>query len=143
VLLERDGFVGEGSGDGHLGIGYELALSCVDRSGFGEEAVARLRRRAREAQEVRPGVWSMLVVDADPYFRAERLLPRPAVALEPAFSILVVLDGEGRLETEHGGEVLLARGDTVLVPYASGAGRVAGSVEAIRCLPPALDGVFS
>jgi mannose-6-phosphate isomerase len=139
VLLERDGFVGEGRGDGHLGIGYDLALSCVDRSGFGEETVARLRRRAREAQEIRPGVWSVLLADADPYFRAERLLPQPTARLEPAFSILVVLDGEGRLETEHGGELPLAQGDTVLVPYASGAGRVAGPVEAIRCLPPALD----
>ena len=137
VLLEWDGFAVDGHADGHLGIGYDLALSCVDRSGFGEEALARLRRGADEAREVRQGVWSVLVADADPYFRAERLLPRPSATLEPAFSILVVLDGKGLLETEHGGELALARGATVLVPYASGPGRVSGKVEAIRCLPPA------
>jgi mannose-6-phosphate isomerase len=137
VLLEWKGFDVDGPADGHLRLGYEVALACVDRSGFGEEALARLRRSAGAARELRPGVWSVLVADADPYFRAERLLPRPVAALEAAFSILVVLDGEGRLETEHGGELPLARGDTILVPYASGAGRVAGAVEAIRCLPPA------
>ncbi len=137
VLLEWDGFAVDGRADGHLGIGYDLALSCVDRSGFGEEALARLRRRAGEAREVRPGVWNVLVADADPYFRAERLLPRPSATLEPVFSILVVLDGVGRLETEHGGELPLARGDTVLAPYASGPGRISGEVEAIRCLPAA------
>ena len=137
VLLEWDGFAVDALADGHLGLGYELALSCVDRSGFGEEAVARLRRGAGEARELRRGAWSVLVVDADPYFRAERLLPRPNATLEPAFSILVVLDGKGRLETEHGGELPLARGATVLVPYASGPGRISGELDAIRCLPPA------
>ena len=138
VLLERGGFV-TGPADGHLGIGYDLALTCVDRSGFGEETIARLRRRAAEAREVRPGVWNVLLTDADPYFRAERLLPRPSASLEPAFSIVVVVDGAGRLETDHGGVVPLVRGDTVLVPHASGAGRIDGPVEAIRCLPPLLD----
>lgn len=137
VLLEWDGFSVDGRADGHLAIGYELALSCVDRSGYGEETLARLRRRADEARELRPGVWSVFVADADPYFRAERVLPRPSAALEAAFSILVVLDGVGRLETEDGGELTLARGATVLVPHASGRGRISGEVDAIRCLPPA------
>src|SRR5262249_34244097 len=123
VLLEWDGFAVDGRADGHLGIGYDLALSCVDRSGFGEEALAQLRRRAHEAREVRPGVWSVFVAGAERYFRAERVVPRPTATLEPAFSILVVLDGTGRLETERGGKLMLARGATVLVPYASGRGR--------------------
>jgi mannose-6-phosphate isomerase len=59
------------------------------------------------------------------------------VGLEPSFSILVVLAGTGRLETEHGGELPLTRGDTVLVPYAGGAASVSGPVEVVRCLPPA------
>jgi mannose-6-phosphate isomerase len=138
VLLEWESFGVDGEADGHLGLGYDLALACVDRSGFGSEALARLRERAADARELRPGVWSVFVPDADPYFRAERLLPRPRAALEPSFSILVVLDGTGRLETEHGGELPLARGDTVLVPYASGAASVSGEVAVIRCLPPVL-----
>jgi mannose-6-phosphate isomerase len=137
VLLEWESFDVDGRADGHLGIGYDLALACVDRSGFGSEALARLRQSAGDGRELRPGAWTVLVPDADPYFRAERLLPRPRVALEPSFSILVVLAGTGRLETEQGGELPLTRGDTVLVPYASGAASVSGHVEVIRCLPPA------
>jgi mannose-6-phosphate isomerase len=137
VLLEWESFGVDGRTYGHLGIGRDLALTCVDRSGFGSEAVARLRERADGARELRPGAWSVFVPDADPYFRAERLLPRPRTALEPSFSILVVLDGAGLLETEHGDELTLTHGDTVLVPYASGAATVGGQVEVVRCLPPA------
>jgi len=138
VLLEWDGFAVDGPVGERLGIGDDLALSSVDRSGLGEDTLARLHRRAGDAREVRPGVWDVLAADADPYFRAERLLPRPSATLEPAFSILVVLDGRGHLETERGGELTLARGATVLVPFASGAGRISGQVEAIRSLPPAV-----
>ena len=138
VLLEWESFGIDGQADGHLGIGYDLALTCVDRSGFGSDALARLHQQAGAARELRPGAWSVFVPDADPYFRAERLLPRPQVALEPSFSILVVLDGAGRLETERDGELPLARGDTVLVPFAAGAASVGGQVSVIRCLPPAL-----
>jgi mannose-6-phosphate isomerase len=138
VLLEWENFDVDGEANGHLGLGYDVALACVDRSGFGSEALARLRERAADARELRPGVWSVFVPEADPYFRAERLLPRPRAALEPSFSILVVLEGTGRLETEHGGELQLARGDTVLVPYASGAASVSGEVAVVRCLPPVL-----
>ena len=127
VLLEWESFDVDGRAEGHLGIGRDLALDCVDRSGFGSEALARLRRAAGDARELRPGVWSTFVPEADPYFRAERLLPRSRAALEPSFSILVVLAGAGRLETEHGGELPLARGETVLVPFASGAASVTTS----------------
>ncbi len=137
VLLEWESFAVDGRADGHLGIGYDLALACVDRSHFDSEALRRLRRRSGDALELRPGAWNVFVPDADPYFRAERLLPRPRAALEPSFSILVVLAGAGRLQTEHGGELPLTRGDTVLLPYASGASSVDGQVEVIRCLPPA------
>jgi mannose-6-phosphate isomerase len=47
----------------------------------------------------------------------------------------VVTAGSGRLETT-GGALDLDRGDTVLVPYAAGAGEVRGRLEAVRCLPP-------
>jgi mannose-6-phosphate isomerase len=61
------------------------------------------------------------------------------VSLEPAFSILVVVDGDGRLETE-GGTATLSRGASLLIPYAAGPGELTGSVDVIRCLPPAPTG---
>ena len=75
-------------------------------------------------------------IKADPEgFRAERLRPPPAAALEAAFSILVVTGGSGQLDTT-GGSLELGRGDTVLVPYAAGPGEVRGRLEAVRALPP-------
>jgi mannose-6-phosphate isomerase len=132
VLLEWAGFAVDGRREGHLGLGFELALRCVDRSGWGAGELERLRVRPRP---VRAGVERLLPAEADPFFRAERLRPDPAVPLEAAFSILVVVAGSGRLET-RGGALGLHRGDTVLVPFAAGPGEVRGGVEVVRCLPP-------
>jgi mannose-6-phosphate isomerase len=132
VLLEWEGFAVDGRRDGHLGLGFGVALGCVDRSGWGLEGLARLRRGRGQ---IRPGVEQLLSAAADPFFRAERLRPDPSSPLEAAFSILVVTGGSGRLET-GGGSLDLGWGDTVLVPFAAGPGEVRGRLEAVRCLPP-------
>jgi len=132
VLLEWDGFAIDGPGQGHLGLGFDLALRAVDRSG---RAPAELDRLRAGRGPVRPGVERLFPEEADPFFRAERLRPDPAAALEAAFAILVVTDGSGRLET-GGGSLELARGDTALVPFAAGSGEVRGRLEAVRALPP-------
>jgi mannose-6-phosphate isomerase len=132
VLLEWEGFAIDGRADGHLGLGFDLALGAVDRGGW---SPARLDRLRSGRGPVRPGAERLFPAEADPFFRAERLRPDPAVSLEAAFSILVVTGGSGRLET-RGGSVELSRGDTVLVPYAAGQGAVRGRLEAVRCLPP-------
>jgi mannose-6-phosphate isomerase len=136
VLLEWEGFAVDGAADGHLGLGFEVALGCVDRSGWGEERLRRLLRPEAGADDARDGPQPLLVPEADRYFRAERVRPPPVVPLEPGFSILVVLDGAGRLETERGGTLDVRRGETLLVPWAAGAGRLGGAVEAVRCMPP-------
>jgi mannose-6-phosphate isomerase len=136
VLLEWSGFDVDGARDGHLGLGFDLALGCVRRSAVGADELTRLARRTAAIPESRPGVRSLLPPDANAFFRAERLQPRPAVSLEPAFAILVVMDGDGRLETEDGGILELSRGDTALVPYAAGSTELTGALDAIRCLPP-------
>jgi mannose-6-phosphate isomerase len=136
VLLEWEGFAVDGAADGHLGLGYDVALACVDRTGWGAEALERLRRAEAAAPEVRPGVRALLPPEADPFFRAERLGPRPEAALDESFSVVVVLAGEGRLATERGGDAALRRGETWLVPHSAGAGRLRGRVDVVRCLPP-------
>jgi mannose-6-phosphate isomerase len=64
----------------------------------------------------------------DAFFRVER---HGGGTLDPGFSILVVLDGHGRV-----GELDVKRGDTLLLPYAAGAVALEGDLEAIRCRPP-------
>lgn len=98
--------------DAFLGLPRELALQAVTRA----------------TVDVAKG----FPAEADRFFRAEWV--ESGATLEPAFSVLVVTEGEGSLETEH--PVPLRRGSTVLVPFAAGEARLTGSARAIRCRPP-------
>jgi mannose-6-phosphate isomerase len=119
VLLEWESFEVDGRADGHLGLGFDLALQAVDRSGRAREALEDLR--LRNAPRVLPP-------EADPFFRAERV--GGGQALDEGFSIVVVLAGEGRV-----GRLPVARGATVVIPAAAGEVGVDGTLEAIRCRP--------
>jgi mannose-6-phosphate isomerase len=135
VLLEWDGFALDGAAEGHLGLGPELALSCLDTSGWDRTRLAGLCRAA--GPPVRGAPVRLLPPQADGFFRAERIRPNgKAVTLAPSFAVLVVLDGAGWLVTEEGAKCPLRRGDTVLVPHGAGRAEVWGPVDAIRCLPP-------
>jgi mannose-6-phosphate isomerase len=113
-----------------------MALGAARRAAVSRDEISSWRRRRADAPELRAGARAVLPPESAPFFRAEWLRPGPTVELEPAFAVLVTVAGSGRLATEAG-ELELSRGDTVLVPYAAGAGEVTGEVEAIRCLPPA------
>lgn len=115
---------------GHLGIGFDTALEALDTTARDPEAVIK-RTAELDAPEV-----SVLVEGAAPFFRADRLRPAPALALAPSFAVLVVLDGNGTLRTEHSGALPLSKGDTLVVPYAAGQTEVSGGVTVIRCRPP-------
>ena len=118
VVLEWAGF-GLEEDAANLGLGWDRALSALDRSGW-DEARARGLRADR------------LPAAADPYFRAERVIGGDA--LDPGFAILVGLAGAGTLATAAG-ELPFARGSTVLVPHAAGAGALRGEVAGLRCRP--------
>jgi mannose-6-phosphate isomerase len=115
VLLEYEGF---GLTDGHLGLGYDLALQCVDRSAWAPEHLDTLRGGERLLPEA-----------ADEFFSARRL--HGGDQLEQGFSVLVVVAGAGRL-TGDKDDLALRQGDTLLVPYAAGPLRLDGQVQAIR-----------
>jgi mannose-6-phosphate isomerase len=139
VLLEWTGFEVDGTRDGHLGLGFDVALEGARLTAVRGNELKELKRQTTAAPESRPGARTLHPSAASSFFGAERLRPAPAVSLEPAFSILVVVDGDGRLETE-GGTVTLLRGESLLVPHAAGPGELTGSVDVIRCLPPAPNG---
>ena len=122
VLLEWDGFE-LSEDDGHLNLGWDLALQALDRRGWDRDQAHALR--GPELPDA-----------ADPYFRAERL-HRGAV-LDPGFSILVTLGGKGTLATEAG-ELELRRGAAVLLPHSAGAGELRGNLEVLRARPPSAE----
>jgi mannose-6-phosphate isomerase len=121
VLLEYESF---GLDGGHLGLGYDLALECVDRSTWTHERIAQLH-----------GTDRLLPVAADPYFSVDRL--RPQDRLGAAFSVVVVTAGAGTLSGEHD-QLSVRRGETLLIPYAAGPLVLSGDVEAVRLTAPAV-----
>ena len=81
----------------------------------------------------------LLAGGSERFFRADQLRTdeTTTLSLDPSFAVLVVLDGEGCLRTEHGGEHALAKGDTYVVPFDAGQTELSGTATVIRCRPPA------
>jgi mannose-6-phosphate isomerase len=123
ICLEWAGF-GLTEEDCHLGLGWDRALTALDRTGWDDERLAGLTATGANG--------GLLGPDADPYFRADRIAGD--TTLEPGFAVLVGVEGAGTLATEDG-EQPFARGSTVLVPYAAGAAELRGDVTAIRSRP--------
>jgi mannose-6-phosphate isomerase len=121
ITLEWTGFELR-EDDSHLNLGWRRVLDALDRSAWDRERLATLQgpRAGRSA----------LPPAADPYFRAERV--RAGETLDPGFSVLVGLSGQGALAG-----IPVARGSALLIPHAAGALDLAGDVNAIRCRPPA------
>jgi mannose-6-phosphate isomerase len=130
VLLEWVGFDIDGTQDGHLGLGFERALECVDRRRLSPAQLRQLFMSETESSEA----GRILPATAEPYFRLDRYGPQ-ADRLDPGYSILIVTGGSGVLRAE-GGTFDVHRGMTIVVPYATGELEVLGDVDLIRCRPP-------
>ena len=125
ILLEWDGFAIDGAAEGHLGLGFDLALTAVTTAARSSAELAALVQHAPPSGSVFPAA-------ADPYFRLERRPVRGTVALEAGFAIVVVSRGVA----EIGGQALRT-GTTVLVPAAAGRIEVRGDAELLIARPPA------
>jgi mannose-6-phosphate isomerase len=131
VLLEWKGYDIDGEKAGHLGLGFDVALTSVRTDAVSDRELRELTSSPRAgAGPVRP----LFPTPADPFFRADRV--SVSAELDRGFSILVVTRGSGAIESETG-RIELARGRTVLVPDEAGASRIDGDLEAISCRPPA------
>jgi mannose-6-phosphate isomerase len=119
ILLEWRGFAG-GEEEASLGLGWERALECVDRS-------ATDPGRLRGPQ---------LPAEADRFFRAERIEAAGSAELGRGFAILVFTEGAAVLRSEDGEPLQVGRGDTVLVPWSAGDCRLEGDATALACRPP-------
>ncbi|HEX3791246.1 MAG TPA: class I mannose-6-phosphate isomerase [Pseudonocardiaceae bacterium] len=134
ITLEWDGFL-DGESAGHLGFGFDVALGCLDRSGWGD---GRWESLVRHTGGNTDPVVDLFGANSTNFFRADRVQASRPVELEASFSVFVVLDGNGRLITERGGALELRRGESVVVPFGAGASTVEGAVTAVRCRPPAV-----
>lgn len=131
LLLEHAGYAVDGPRDGHLGIGFEAALACVRHTAVSAAELGRLRGRWDDAH--------VFPHQADHFFRVERLAAHELDAdLEPGFSVLVVVEGAGRLTWggPDGGKLGVRAGATVAVPHGAGRVRLQGALHVLRCRPP-------
>ncbi|WP_116045650.1 class I mannose-6-phosphate isomerase [Amycolatopsis palatopharyngis] len=119
---------------GHLGLGFDTALRALDTTGWDTERLASIVRRTGAD---RGSTVDLLAPGSAGFFRADRLCPDPVVTLHPSFAVLVLLDGTGFLRWEHGGEIAVAKGDTLVIPHGAGELELTGGLTAIRCRPPA------
>ncbi len=137
ILLEWQDFAVDGDRDGHLDLGFEVALQAVDTSGVTDADLDRLVVRREDIE--RAGLTSALPPEADAYFRAQHIDTSAApVTVDAGFAVIAVLDGAGTI-TAGEGTIPVAKGDVLLLPYASGDWFADGALVAVACRPPAPD----
>lgn len=120
VLLEWEGFP-LGPRNASVGLSLDEALTCVDRRGVSPAGLASLRGAGP----------SLLPAEAADFFVADRIGPGRLAA---GFAVLVVTSGSGELSGEWG-TLAIARGATVVVPFAAGACALSGDLAGIVCRP--------
>jgi mannose-6-phosphate isomerase len=127
ILLEWRDFELDGERDGHLGLGFDLALQAVERRSQNTDEIRQLVHAAGFGLSVLPGA-------ADSYFRLERVAVNGEATLDPGFAVLVMLEGE--VDLEDGGAVRLRRGNTAVAPSAFGPLTFHGRGELLVSRPP-------
>jgi mannose-6-phosphate isomerase len=127
ILLEWQDFELDGERDGHLGLGFDLAMQAVECRSRSSEEISQLVRPARFGSSVLPEA-------ADRYFRLERVALNGEASLEPGFAVLVMLTGESDLG--DGQTVHLRRGNTAVAPNAFGPLTFHGRGQLLACRPP-------
>ena len=142
ILLEWQGFAVDGTKDGHLDLGFDIALQAVDLSAVSDGDLDRLVLPREQIEGA--GLHSAMPAAADAYFRAHRFDAAGApVSVEAGFAIVLITEGHGVL-TSGAGSIEVAKGDAVLVPFASGdytlhAQGHGSSLTGVVCRPPAPD----
>jgi mannose-6-phosphate isomerase len=112
---------------------FDVALRGADCSPWTDGRLGQVLSNGRD--DTSPSI-DLLPAAASPYFRARRLRPSGALRLEAEYSVLVVLEGRGRLMSTHDRPLELKAGDTVLVPFGAGDCLLAGDIVVIQTLPP-------
>lgn len=127
ILLEWRDFDLDGEREGHLGLGFDVAMEAVERRGRSHQEIRQLVKAAGLGTSVLPE-------GADPYFVLERVALDGEASIGPGFAVLVMLAGEADLENGRG--LRLEAGSTAVAPYASGTLVLRGRGEILACRPP-------
>lgn len=129
ILLEWQDFEIDGEVDGHLGLGFDVALDAIDRRGLSRAEVRSLMTSHGAGD-------SILARSADEFFRLGRTVVAGAAELEAGFAVMIVTDGSALVQNSGGYQEQLSRGSTVVVPFGAGPLRLTGKAEVLVARPP-------
>ncbi|MFC5501916.1 class I mannose-6-phosphate isomerase [Lysinimonas soli] len=126
ILLEWNGFAIDGATEGHLGLGFDLALAAVTTEPLADGALSSvICRGAQDGPALPPASIG--------YFRLDRIAsPR---VLPAGFAIVIGLTDGLTLSTRAGATTIDA-GATILVPAAAGDLSFDGQGSALVARPP-------
>ncbi|KAM0264310.1 hypothetical protein ACHAQJ_000800 [Trichoderma viride] len=129
ILCEWGGFDIDGKKAGHLGLGFEIALTAVETRGRTREEVLSLVTKGSVTE-------SVFVDQSRNYFDMERVLVKGHSYCRRGFAILVVLDGNVSLKTKSSQAVILRKGSTVVIPHEDGEFTLEGNADVVIARPP-------
>jgi mannose-6-phosphate isomerase len=132
ILLEWEKFAVDGEKDGHLGLGFDLALQALTLNALSVDLVERLIIKKAFPATVKRSVFS---AEADPFFRCE-FVPVTNGRNNPGFAILLMLRGSGEIDFNDGTLLPVEAGDAIVVPHCAGSW-VSRGVEHLVARPPA------
>ncbi len=133
ILLEWRDFELDGRADGHLGLGFEVALGAVDRRGRSADDIAALISADKWGGQLLPD-------EAEEYFRLERYQVNGSIQVEPGFAVIVLVNGAVECRGQSFQSLNLVSGSTTVVPYLAGQLELLGDGEVLVCRPPLWDG---
>ena len=148
ILLEWEGFEFDGPNDGHLDLGFDVALGAINPAPLDRAALSELTLRSTSTSTStstlsKAGLGRALPPSADPYFELNRAEPEQnRVTLPHSFGVLLVTHGSGTLNWRNGSETntqALARGEAYVVPHACGPLSLEGRLTAFFATPPGPD----
>ena len=134
IMLEWEGFKMDGHKDGHLNLGFDLALQAMELNALSQSDIASLRTGTELNSS---GMVSLLPNGADPYFRAHAI--SSGVEIDPGFAVILVLSGSGQLQSDNRDAIDLARGEALVIPHAVGKWQLTGDLRAWVARPPEVE----
>lgn len=135
-ILAEFGAFGLDANQATLGLGWDAAIGCFDRSGYGPDRLARLQPAPKTLSDTAGSTVRQLFGDeASPFFQALRVEVRESWTVPQSFSVLIVERGNGTL-VSAAGAIATGAGDTWVVPFADAPVVVEGDLRCLVCQPP-------
>ena len=131
ILLEWDGFAVDGDKDGHLDLGYEVALDALRLEPLTEQEISQIITRFDKEKNTSQRIFNSI---ADDFFRADYLSGDNTV-VDAGFGILLILEGSGKLEFSDSSTLKVEAGDAVVIANAAGSFTLRGATGIISRPP--------